>query len=687
MRKGKFLAGLVGGIIVLVAAGLLAVWLLVNPNNYKDRIAAAVKESTGRELNLTGDIKLSVFPAIALQLGPASLGNPPGFGEEPLLEFKHAAVRIGLWRLLYKQLDVQRVEIDGLDVRLLKDGHGRGNWEDFGQTERGPDAPPGAKPHVSLLELPRIRVTDGRVSYPGMVVEKLDLETGPRSAQGTPVRIGFDVSRDVPGETLNFNAQFKILDQQAKQLRLEGISLSGLVARPDERSPASWGLSASTLEVDFAAQTLELPAFGLGFAGARISGKLNATKILDDLSLTGSVALAPMSLRGIAPRFGLVLPDTRDARAFSQLSASGDVSYGAHGVSFDRMLVQLDDTHLKGSAALTGEPRALKFTLSVDQIDLDRYLSADQRAPAPKSLAEPAAKAAEAPAKSGEARAAVLTLPDAAGTLEVGAVHFSPLDFSTVRLTLASKDNVVHLNPAVAQIDGGNHSGNITLDNRGATPILNMDEHLSGVDMTRLLAATPYKGRLSGHGNVNLKATAHGSALDAVMQTLNGHFDASLSDGYLEGIDLEYELAAAQALIKHEPIPPRSAPARTFDAAKMTADIPSGPGPARTPFDAFKMSAEISSGVARTTDLIIASPVLRVAGQGSANLPTKAIDFQLLASLKASGATLADIPLKVTGTYVDPTVRPDLEALAKGELKQKLKDVLKKNGLQGLFDK
>src|ERR1700730_16515613 len=116
MRKGKFLAGLVGGIIVLVAAGLLAVWLLVNPNNYKDRIVAAVKESTGRELNLTGDIKLSVFPAIALQLGPASLGNPPGFGEEPFLKFKHAAVRIGLWRLLYKQLDVQPGENDGFDV-------------------------------------------------------------------------------------------------------------------------------------------------------------------------------------------------------------------------------------------------------------------------------------------------------------------------------------------------------------------------------------------------------------------------------------------------------------------------------------------------------------------------------------------------------------------------------------------
>ena len=46
-----------------------------------------------------------------------------------------------------------------------------------------------------------------------------------------------------------------------------------------------------------------------------------------------------------------------------------------------------------------------------------------------------------------------------------------------------------------------------------------------------------------------------------------------------------------------------------------------------------------------------------------------------------------DIPLKVTGSYTDPTVRPDIEAVAKDQLKQKLQDVLKKNGLQGLFSK
>src|ERR1700738_5312910 len=100
MRTVKIVAGLVGGIIVLVVAVLLAVWFLVNPNDYKGRIAAAAKDSTGRELILKGDIKLSVFPGIALELGPASLGNTPGFSEEPFLAFNHAAVRVKLIPLL-----------------------------------------------------------------------------------------------------------------------------------------------------------------------------------------------------------------------------------------------------------------------------------------------------------------------------------------------------------------------------------------------------------------------------------------------------------------------------------------------------------------------------------------------------------------------------------------------------------
>lgn len=660
MRTVKILAGLVGGIVVLFVAGLIAVWLLVNPNDYKGRIEAAVKESTGRELVLSGDLKLSVFPWVALGLGPASLGNPPGFGTEPFLAFRHAAVRVRLIPLLSKRLDMDRLEIDGLDLRLVKNAQGVGNWENFG---KGGKTPGGEREQSggSLGGLAGIAVTHGRVSYLGMVAQNIELETGAFGGSGvTPVSLTLDAHRGVAGESVTLNAKFDLSgDLERKRLKLAAVNFNGLLSRPGDGRPAHWELHAPSIDLDLPAQTAAVPAFDVGYSVAHVSGKLEASKIIDDLSATGSVSLAPVVLREFAPRLGVALPKTRDPHAFAQLAAGSDFSYGAGGVQLEHVQVTLDDTHLKGSVAWAGEPRAVKFALSVDEMDVSRYLPGEGEAEAASSTAG-AAKGADAGPS---------TLPAAEGTLTVASLHLAPLEFSNVRLTLASKEGVAHLFPSLAQIDGGSYSGNITVDARGAVPALSLDEHLSGVDVAQLAAGTSYKGRVSGRGNVNLKATARGAVLDAVLRTLNGHFDAALANGALEGVDLGYVIGQAQALMNHGTAPAESRPPRTK-------------------FDAFKLSAEITNGMAKTTDLTISSPVLKLTGQGSANLVNKGIDFQMLASvLKAPGVSAADIPVKVSGTYTDPTFRPDVEALAKGALKDKLKDVLKKNGLEGLFGK
>ena len=90
MRTLKLMSFLLGGLVVLIVVLLLAVSFLVDPNDYKDRIVQVVKEATGRELQLPGNIKLSVFPWVALKLGPATLGNPRGFSPQPFAALTHA---------------------------------------------------------------------------------------------------------------------------------------------------------------------------------------------------------------------------------------------------------------------------------------------------------------------------------------------------------------------------------------------------------------------------------------------------------------------------------------------------------------------------------------------------------------------------------------------------------------------
>lgn len=658
MRNLKFFGVLAGAILALLCAALLGVWLLVNPNAYKDRIAAAVKASTGRELKLPGDIKLSVIPRVALELGPASLGNPPGFSDEPFLSFTHATLRVRLLPLLRKRLEVARVEIDGLDLRLRKDARGKGNWQD---TEPNANSAKRDLDHIdaapALESLANIRVQNGRVTYEGITVESVNFETGALTAdQHVPVSVSFDAKRAPSGEELSLNAKFALSEDATRQMQFSGVNSSGTLSYLSDGRPAHWEFSAPRIALDITQQTMAASAFALSYSSAHLTGSVNTTNIFDGLSAIGSVTLAPLVLREFAPRVGISLPKTRDPQVLSQLSASTDFTYDSGALGLTHLQLRFDDTQIQGNLKLlSGDTDALQFELAADQIDLDRYRAPEVGAATPASAPPAQQPKPEKPL-------------DLSGTLNLKSAQFARLDLANVRVTVAAKGKLAHLFPIDAQVDGGHFSGDITLDSRGAIPVLNVDEQLTGVDMARLLANTAGKGRLSGRATLNFKATARGASVDAMLRTLNGHLDANLADGALEGIDVGYELSIAQALIERSTAPPRSS---------------SG----RTPFQAFKLSARITNGVAETHDLTIASQAIKVAGQGSANLPTKGIDFKLLASIATAPARSTDIPLRVTGTYADPTVRPDIDAVAKGQLKQKLQDVLKRNGLQGLFTK
>jgi AsmA protein len=365
--------------------------------------------------------------------------------------------------------------------------------------------------------------------------------------------------------------------------------------------------------------------------------------------------LEPLVLREFAPRLGFALPVTRDAKALSQLSATLQFSYDAKAMTLSHLQARLDDTTLQGNLKLLNESDAIQFDLAVDQIDLDRY-----RTPESAPVAPPSSAAAK------EDRSAKPL--DASGTLAIKTAHVAKLDVTDLRVTLAAKDQVIHLFPIEAQLEGGRYSGNITWDAKGTVPVLSLDEHLVGVDMTKLLAHTAGKGRLSGRATVNLKGSARGADVDADLKTLNGNLDANLTEGAMEGIDVAYELGLAQALLN-----------------KSLQVSASNSG--RTRFDTFKTTMQIVNGIAQTKDLTISSQALKVTGQGSANLSSKAVDFKLLASITTAPARTTEIPLTVTGTYASPSVKPDIEAVAKDQLKQKLQDVLKKNGLKGLFSK
>jgi len=673
-RNFKILGFILGGLIALVAFVLIAVSIFVNPNDYKGRVAREVKASTGRDLTLQGDIKLSVFPWIALQLGPVSLGNPEGFGAEPFLTLQHAALRVKLLPLLRKELQVGRIEIDGLDLRLQKNAAGKGNWEEFGEKSGAPataEASPGSGPPASLKGLGGVLIKDSRISYNELVVSSLNVDVGNVSQRAAvPVKVSFDVDTGPSGTRTSFTGALDItLDTAAKRYGLVEVALSGELQRKTDGHPLSWKFAAPSVDVDLSALTLKAPTFSAHAGSAQLSGSLAGDKIVDAPTFSGTFKLEPLALREFMAQLGVDLPKTRDQKALSKLAAATAFSYAANAVRLDKLDLQLDETRLRGELAVTNlDSKAITFDLNVDHIDLDRYRPPESAAP------QPVAKSDQKPAELPTTAVRTLNL---SGNFSIGTAKAAGLALSNVRLTLEAKDGVLHLFPIKASLYGGVYSGDITYDAHEAVPGVKLDQQVTGVDIAPLLKDSINSERLSGRGNAGTKLAGVGRTSDVLMKNLSGRVDANLANGAVNGIDLWYEISRAQALLKQQA-------------------APSGSDDRRTKFDTFKMSADIVGGVATTKDLAITSQYLRVTGAGSSNLVTKAIDYHIVATiLKAPPAaqgpelsqlTLADIPVEIGGTMNDPKVRPDLQGILKSKLKQKLQDTLK-DKLHGIFNR
>ncbi len=675
MRRLKILGYLVAGIIACIVLPLIGVALLVDPNDYKVRIEQQVKTTTGRDLTLKGNIQLSVFPWISLELGPASLGNPAGFGPEPFLSVQKAALRVKLLPLLRKELQVGRVEIDGLDLRLKRNAAGRGNWEEFGQKQAA--SPPlrktGEAPGT-LDELGGFLITQGRISFEAITVSNLSVNIGNLSQhQAVPVKASFDLDTGPGGNSMSFASAFAVAsDMPAKRYGFAGITLSGKLKLKRDSRDLPWEFIANSVDLDLAAQTVKAPAFTAQAGPAQLSGSISGAKILDAPAVSGTFKLEPLVLREFLARIGTDVPATRDEHALSKLAFTSNFSYALQILRFSQLDVLLDDSRLRGSFALTNpDTLASEFDLNVDRIDLDRYRPPETAEA--KSVQPPSNAAKKATALPTSAAKAL----DTKGSFSIGSATVSGMSLSNLKIGVNAGAGIVHMSPIQASLYGGQLSGAITYDARQATPSLALEQEVSGVDMAALLKDSLKSDRLSGRGNASAKLSGQGRTSEALIKNLSGRIQADLADGSVTGIDLWYEISRAQALLKQQ------AP-------------PSASNDRRTKFDSFKMSADIAGGVATTKDLMITSQYLRVTGTGTANLLTEGIDYHIVATiLKAppssnaadlSQLTLAGIPVEISGTMTDPKIRPDLAGLLKSNVKQKLEDTLK-NKLQGLFNR
>jgi AsmA protein len=144
-----------------------------------------------------------------------------------------------------------------------------------------------------------------------------------------------------------------------------------------------------------------------------------------------------------------------------------------------------------------------------------------------------------------------------------------------------------------------------------------------------------------------------------IKQTLDGKGSLILSDGAIVGVDLANMVRNVKGALGGE--------------------VKTGAKP-RTDFAELSVPFTIKNGVFHTSETSLKSPLLRLLAAGEANLVKETLDFRVdpkvVGTIKGQGDAKdragLGVPVIVTGTFANPSFRPDVEALAKDKLKQVL---------------
>ncbi len=530
MKKAAII--IVGVVAVLVIA-VIAAPRLIDWNGYKPEIAEAVRDATGRDLTIEGDIRVSILPALEFEIAGIRLANVPGAAAANMVSIGAISGKIALFPLLGRRLVVERLVISEPAAYLEVDKAGRPNWALRPAAAAKAAAEAGKEPAAEEAGLPLEDIQLGDVRIENGLVSYVDAVTGQRL--------------------------------EAKEINV-AVKLAGLASRLS--FVGRLRLNGEKVALDI---SLDTPLGMLSGERAGLRTTLASRRVT--AGYAGRVQLRPVP--GLDGAFDLDVPSVGKLAAWlgRPLDASrpdpGPLTvhavFAGDGAKVALKEARIEGKGLKATArgSFDGSGEITKVTLEVESgvLDLDRYLpppaKVKTKAKAKTTPAETRAAAKEPPADILAALSdrpldlTALRRTEADVKIAIGGIKAMGFEIGRVAFTTVLKGGVLKAELQELALYGGKVAAKVGLD--GSADELGVDVALSvrGVRVDKLAQAADGEVAVTGVADATLKATARGASPRALAETLVGN--ATLGLG---GVDI------------------KDAPAGAISELKVTLDLP-----------------------------------------------------------------------------------------------------------------
>ena len=221
-----------GGLIILIAIGAWYTASTVDPAQLTKLLSSSVKNATGRDLKITGPVRLSFFPGISVSAESLSLSNASWGSHSEMLTLKRIDLSIKTLPLLSKRIEVGSVKLVGLELFLQKNGTGKANWDFSADAPRESSSAQSNTETSSvsddLIPMDSVSITDAQIQYqdPSNTISSYQIQ-----------RLSLADSGDKTAISLNMKLQ-----EQALELSGKTGSLSRLLKE--------WNVSSAQFPVD-----------------------------------------------------------------------------------------------------------------------------------------------------------------------------------------------------------------------------------------------------------------------------------------------------------------------------------------------------------------------------------------------------------------------------------------------------
>jgi AsmA protein len=627
--------------VVLLVVAVLALPFLLPTSVYKEQIIEQTRLATGRTLTIDGDLNISIWPALGVEVQKVRFANVEGAATPDMATMDSLVVGAELWPLLAGALKVTEIRLVNPVINLEINKAGKGNWlfEPQGSAPAAGDQP-AAPPPPSQTSSADFSFRD--VTLSGGVLTYRD------QRDGTAQRV----------EAINANVKLPSLDEPmvfdgGLTWNKEAITIATTVANP--RALSTGGKSALKAKI-------EGDVLNAAFDG-EVDAKTSA--------VNGKVDFATASARRLAAWAGVELPKVK---GFGAMKLAGALEADGGRVAFKQTKLSLDGMNGSGNLALdTTKARPyVKGDFTLDRLDLNPYMSAAGGSGPAGGGGMP--KWSDAPIDF-----AALSLVDADFDFAMNALSVGGLKIGRSALGIALNAGKMRANLKQLALYGGNGTGVIALDGSGATPVIGLDLNVSGVQAAPFLTDLAGFNRLEGTGSIVAKVTAAGKSQRAWMKSMGGTARIKFVDGAIKGVNLA-EIA------------------RTIQSVLTGSAVG---GAAKTDFAELSGSFAIKNGVAGNKDLKLLNPFVRLNGAGIIDLGNQTLDYRVepkaVGSIKGQGGRGdvkgIGIPFRIRGPWSNPSYEPDLSGVLPDVLDSimngdnPIDNITSGTGLDGIFGK